>query len=68
MQKENEERSDLLTRSEAAQFLRLSPGTLANWMSNQKQKIPCVKLGGRIYYQEASLKKWIAKQAINAMD
>ncbi len=68
MQKENEERSDLLTRSEAAQFLRLSPGTLANWMSTQKQKIPCVKLGGRIYYQEASLKKWIAKQAINAMD
>lgn len=62
----NEKRtSDLLDRAEAANFLRLSPGTLANWQSTQRRKIPCFKLGKRIFYKECDLKKWLELQAVN---
>jgi hypothetical protein len=60
--------SELLNRTEAADFLRLTPGTLANWQSTQRQKIPCVKLGGRIFYRVTDLQKWIEQQAINAIN
>ena len=69
MQKENDERaSELMTRSEAAKYLRLSPGTLANWQSTQRQKIPCLKLGGRIFYRQADLYKWIELKEVNKIN
>lgn len=70
MQKENEQEktSELLTRSEAAAYLRLSPGTLANWMSTQRQRIPCVKLGGKVFYRRADLFKWIEQHAVNKIN
>ena len=62
----NEKRtSDLLDRAEAAKILRLSPGTLANWQSTQRRKIPCLKLGKRVFYREADLQKWLELQAVN---
>ena len=64
----SERKSDLLDRVEAASFLRLSPGTLANWQSTQKQKIPCLKLGGRIFYRATDLQKWLEQQAVNLID
>lgn len=57
--------SDLLDRNEAAEFMRLAPGTLANWQCTQKRKIPCFKLGKRIFYRKPDLLKWIEQQAIN---
>lgn len=68
MQTQTEKTNELLNRDEAANFLRLSPGTLANWQSTQRQKIPCVKLGGRIFYRATDLQKWIEQNAVNAIN
>ena len=69
MEKQNEVRSsELLNRSEAAQYLRLAPGTLANWQSTQREKIPCLKLGGRVFYRQADLCKWVEQQAVNKIN
>jgi hypothetical protein len=68
MQTQIEKTNELLNRDEAANFLRLSPGTLANWQSTQRQKIPCVKLGGRIFYRATDLQKWIEQQVFNAIN
>lgn len=68
MQTQNEKTDALLNREEAANFLRLSPGTLANWQSTQRQKIPCIKLGGRIFYRTTDLIKWIEQKTINAIN
>jgi hypothetical protein len=58
-------KSELRDRIEAAAFLRLSPGTLANWQSTQRMKIPCFKLGKRVFYRESDLTKWLEQQAVN---
>ncbi len=57
--------SELLNRGEAAAFLRLSAGTLANWQSTGRQKIPFVKLGRRIFYKRGDLKKFIEGKTQN---
>jgi len=63
-----ERKSELLDRLEAAAFLRLSPSTLANWQSTQRKKIPCFKLGKRIFYREADLQKWLELQIMNPVN
>lgn len=64
----NERKSELLDRLEAAKFLRLSPSTLANWQSTQRKKIPCFKLGKRIFYRESDLAKWLELQIMNPVN
>lgn len=69
MKMQNEGRSsELLNRSEAAKYLRLSAGTLSNWHSTQKEKIPCLKLGGRIFYRESDLCKWLELKQVNKIN
>ena len=69
MEKQNDERaSELMTRTEAAQYLRLAPGTISNWQSTQRQKIPCIKLGGRVFYRKADLVKWIELKEVNKIN
>ena len=63
-----ERKSELLDRLEAAAFLRLSPSTLANWQSTQRKKIPCFKLGKRIFYRETDLQKWLELQIMNPVN
>lgn len=50
-------KSQLLTTAEAAEFLRLKPHTLENmrWLGNGPVFL---KLGGRVFYHIADLKKW----------
>ena len=50
-------RSQLLTTAEAAEHLRLKPHTLENmrWLGTGP---PYLKLGGRVFYHRADLKKW----------
>ena len=63
-----ERKSELLDRLEAAKFLRLSPSTLANWQCTQRKKIPCFKLGKRVFYREIDLQKWLEAQAVNPIN
>jgi excisionase family DNA binding protein len=63
----NAKRSSLLNREEAANYLRLSPGTLANWITTHRVKLPYLKLGRRVFYREEDLTKWMDAQAVNVI-
>lgn len=54
----------LLTRKEAAEVLRVSPQTLAQWSCNKKHTIPTVKYGKKVLYRLSDLKKFIKEHTI----
>ena len=49
---------DVLTRSEAAQFLRVPPATLCYW-ATRRQGPRFAKLGKRTVYRKADLERFI---------
>lgn len=50
----------LLTEKEAAERLRVSPGTLRNWRSGREGRGPrYARIGGRVVYDEADLLAWV---------
>jgi hypothetical protein len=53
-------RSPLLTRDEAAKYLRLAPQTLAQWASNRRYHLPVTKIGRRAMYRQVDLDAFIA--------
>ena len=60
-----ERNSNLLNRKEAADFLRVNPGTLANWEWNKTQKIPVVNIGRKVFYRLSDLENWINSHVHN---
>lgn len=46
----------LLTRMEAAEFLGVTSGTLANWAANNRYPIPYIKVGMSVQYRLKDLK------------
>jgi len=50
---------DRLTRQEAAEYLGFSPSTLAVDMTRSNLKIPCYKLGSRVWYRRSELDGWV---------
>jgi excisionase family DNA binding protein len=55
----------LLTRLEAADYLRIQPQTLAVWAVAGKN-LPYVKIGRSVRYRLSDLEKYIAKRTIAA--
>ena len=53
----------MLTTHEAAAFLKCSPRTLASDRSRKFWKVPYIKLGKRVLYDEAELAKWMKENA-----
>jgi excisionase family DNA binding protein len=51
-----------LTLKEAAEFLRLSAGTLRRLA--RARKIPVIKLGRKWLFRQASLERWLAEREI----
>lgn len=51
----------LMTYDEAAEYLRLSPGTLRNKVS--EGTIPFVKPGGSVRFRRAELDRWMEAEA-----
>lgn len=49
----------LMNRKEAARYLGVSPGTLANWKSNGRVKIPCFFVGRSIRYRKSDLDAYL---------
>lgn len=49
----------LLSRKEAAAFLKVSPKTLANWASTRRYNLPVVKIGGRRLYRLSVLHAFV---------
>lgn len=51
--------TDLLTSAEAAQRLRVTYGTLAQWRHHQRRKLPFVRIGRKIFYRSGDLEAFI---------
>lgn len=49
----------LLTEQEAAQYLKIAPGTLQVWRSTGRYSLPFVKVGHKVRYRVADLNAWI---------
>jgi excisionase family DNA binding protein len=56
--------SDLMSRAEAAQYLGVSPKTLATWACTKRYPLPVVKLGRAVKYRVADLEKFIASRTV----
>lgn len=55
--------SELLTASETANFLRTTPGSLAN-LRCQGEGPPYLRLGRRILYEKKEVLKWLEKHRV----
>lgn len=51
---------ELLTRREAAAFLKVETGTLAAWASRGTPKLPFIKIGSLPRYRRSDLEKFLA--------
>ena len=49
----------LLTEQEAAEYLKISPGTLSVWRSTGRYALPFVKVGHKVRYRISDLNLWI---------
>lgn len=56
--------SDLLSREEAAEYLGVSPKTLATWACTKRYPLPVVKLGRAVKYRVADLEKFIEARTV----
>lgn len=50
--------------AEAANFLGVTPQTLAVWRSTGRYNLPFLKMGSRIYYLESDLRKFMESRRI----
>lgn len=60
-----EEKSDLISAEEAAQFLGVSVGTLSVWRSTKRYSLPFVKVGHLVRYKVCHLKQFIESRVVN---
>lgn len=51
--------NDLLDQNQAAQHLRVTPGTLSVWRSTGRYAIPFVKVGRSVRYRLSDLNTWL---------
>jgi excisionase family DNA binding protein len=52
----------LLNILELSQIIRLTPGTIRVWLC--RKKIPCVKMGRKVLFDEKDIMEWIEKKKI----
>jgi len=56
----------LLTTEEAAEFLGVSAGTLAVWRCLARYRLPFVKIGRNVRYDQDDLQSWLVSRKVNA--
>jgi excisionase family DNA binding protein len=55
----------LLTRDEAAEFLGVSPQTLANWAHTGRGGLPYVRVSARaVRYRQSDLETWARNRTV----
>lgn len=59
--------SDLLTRVQAAQYLGVTPQTLAIWACTRRYNLPFVKVGRLVKYRKADLEAFLAGRTVGAI-
>jgi excisionase family DNA binding protein len=58
-------RPKLLTTDEAAEFLGVSAGTLAVWRCVARYRLPFVKIGRNVRYEETDLREWMESRKVH---
>lgn len=61
-------KSNLIAAEQAAHYLNISKGTLANWRTKGYPKLPYVKLGGSVKYRINDLDAYLESQSHNAVE
>lgn len=56
--------AELMTRDEAAAYLRRSPGTLANWAAQRKGPAYYRQLDGAVVYAVEDMAEWLSSQRV----
>lgn len=56
--------SPLMTREEAAAYLRIRPQTLALWLATGRHCIPCTKIGRVCRYRKSDLDAFIEQRTV----
>ena len=59
--------TSMIDRRQAAEFLGVAVGTLANWECTGRNRLPHVKIGKRVRYRVADLERWIASRVVNPL-
>ena len=59
--------AELIDRHQAAEYLGISPGTLANWQCTGFRKVPHVKIGRRVRYRKADLERFVEANLVDAL-
>ncbi len=57
-------RTDLLTRKQAAEYLGITPRTLAVWACVKRYGLPYVKIGRLVKYRRSDLDSFIEHRTI----
>ena len=58
--------SGLLNPKQAAEYLQITPQTLAVWRCNNRKKLAYVKIGSHVRYRREDLERFIADGLRNA--
>jgi excisionase family DNA binding protein len=58
----------LLTTDEAAEFLGVSAGTLAVWRCLARYRLPFVKIGRNVRYDESDLVTWMESRKVRQVE
>ncbi len=62
------QKSDLLSRREAAAYLGITERTLAVWACVKRYNLPYVKIGRLVKYRRSDLDTFIEKRTIYLLD
>lgn len=60
--------SDLLTREQAAEYLGITPRTLAVWACVKRYNLPYVKVGRLVKYRRTDLDAFIERRTVTQQD
>jgi excisionase family DNA binding protein len=55
---------DRYMRPEAAQYLRISPKTLATWACTKRVNIPYIKIGRSVRYRKSDLDEFLRRNTV----
>ena len=61
-QSASKRKTELLSRTEAADYLRIAPHTLAVWKCTSRYSLPCVKIGRLAKYRKSDLDDFIQRR------
>lgn len=53
----------LLTQAELARRLKVNVATLWRWRRHDSDPLPCLKLGGKVYFDPLAVDRWVRRRS-----